>query len=82
MDLGELESLAHLVEVEQNCLISSGDKIVWRTLGWLNLGDQGLSLEEILSSIGLGSSVGNEYSKQYREHWTSNGFQEGFQARP
>ncbi len=33
LDPDELESLAYLAEVDRACIISSADKIVWRTLG-------------------------------------------------
>ena len=54
LDDGESESLAYLVKQSPDFLISSGDAIVYRVLGNLNRGEQGISLEEILQKLGLG----------------------------
>lgn len=80
LDAGEAESLACLVEVDSNCMISSADKIVWRTLGALRCGEQGISLEEILGRIGLTKQMPPQFSRSYREEWTRKGFQEGLQG--
>ena len=80
LDPGELESLAHLVEVDQDCSISSADKIVWRTLGALRLGERGLSLEEILSRIGQSQRLAEPFTKRYRDKWTRTGFDEGLRG--
>ena len=53
LDAGETESLAFLVHQNDDYRISSGDAIVYKVLGNLNLGDQGISLEEILGTCGL-----------------------------
>ena len=53
LDPGESEALAYLCNRADTCKISSGDAIVYRVLGRLNRSDQGISLEEILQSIGL-----------------------------
>ena len=80
LDPGELESLAHLVEVNRGCSISSADKIVWRTLGALRLGEHGLSLEEILGRIGQSRRLDEPFTKHYREMWTRKGFDEGLRG--
>jgi len=80
LDAGEAESLAYLSEIDGNCLIASADKIVWRTLGALSRGEQGVSLEEILNKIGMTKSLDHEFSKAYREHWTKRGFEEGIRG--
>lgn len=54
-------------------LISSGDAIVYRVLGNLGRSEQGVSLEEILQKIGLGRKVGWQYSKTFREKYTTEG---------
>lgn len=80
LDPGELESLAYLVEVDQGCSISSADKIVWRTLGALRIGERGLALEEILGRIGQTRKLDEPFTKRYREHWTKVGFDEGLRG--
>jgi hypothetical protein len=77
LDLGESESLAYLVNNEdEEYLISSADKIIYRVLGNLGLGEQGISLEEILDKLGMTRRLSHEYSKKYREKWTKKGFEE------
>jgi hypothetical protein len=80
LDAGEQESLAHLAEVERDCLICSADAIVWRTLGALALRDHGRSLEEILSQIGLGRAVDEHFTKAFRERYTAQGFAEALRG--
>lgn len=80
LDPGEAEALAYLTLEEPEASISSADKIVWRTLGVLGMGEQGISLEEILERIGLGRQVDRPFSKAYRLQWTKHGFEEGMQG--
>ena len=80
LDPGELESLAHLVEVDQRCSISSADKIVWRALGALKLGEQGISLEEILCKIGRSQELDDAFTTRYRVRWTQVGFDQGMRG--
>ena len=80
LDPGEAEALAHLADVQPACSICSADKIVWRTLGVLGLGEQGLSLEEVLDRIGMSCSVSRDFGRGYREQWTQRGFEEGLQG--
>jgi len=80
LDPGELESLAHLVEVDRGCRISSADAIVWRTLGALQLGEQGVSLEEILNAIGQTRKLADQFTKLFRDKWTKRGFDEGLRG--
>ena len=76
MDAGEQEALAYLVEVNQSCMISSADAVVWRTLGLLAMGEQGVSLEELLAQLGLGRKVDWPFSKEFRKKNTQKGFEE------
>jgi len=76
LDLGEAESLAYLMNAAEQYLICSADSIVYRVLGNLNRGDQGISLEEVLQQIGLGRRVSRQFSKAFRETWTKKGSQE------
>jgi len=81
LDDGEAESLAYLVRQSPEFLISSGDAIVYRVLGNLNRGEQGISLEEILQKLGLGRSVLNPYTKRFREQYTRQGQQDMVRGR-
>jgi len=80
LDPGETESLTFLLNSDEDYRLCSGDKIVFRVLGSLSRGDQGISLEEILHQVGLGRSLRQQYSRAYRERWTKMGFQEGLQG--
>ena len=74
LDPGEAESLAYMLNSEQGYLISSADSIVYKVLGNLNMGEQGISLEEILQTIGHGrSGLTWQYSKGFREKYTKEG---------
>ncbi len=81
LDDGESESLAYLVKQSPDFLISSGDAIVYRVLGNLNRGEQGISLEEILQKLGLGRAVTNAYTKRFREQYTKQGQQDMIRGR-
>jgi len=51
--------------------------VVSRVLGNMHRGDQGISLEEILSKIGLtASQLPPQYRREFRERWTQVGFDE------
>ena len=77
LDAGETESLAYLLKQPDNCQISSSDQIVFRILGNLNRSDQGVSLEEILSKVGLGRKLAWRFTRDARERWTKEGFTDG-----
>lgn len=82
LDPGEAEALAHLVQSSESFLISSGDAIVYRVLGRLGLGDQGLSLEEVLRKIGLGrSQLPWACQKRFREKYTKEGEIDAIQGK-
>ena len=55
---------------QQNCLICSGDAIVYRVLGATGRSDQGISLQEILDRIGQTKSLAWQYTKEFREQKT------------
>ena len=76
LDPGETESLAYLLRQNDECQICSADKILYRVLGNLHRGEQGISLEEILQGIGLAQRLSTPFTKAYRELWTAKGFQE------
>lgn len=82
LDDGEAESLAFLVNHENDYRISTGDAIVYKVLGNLNRSDQGISLEEILATCGLGRNIqGYQYSKSFRVQMTQLGATDMVQGR-
>ena len=81
LDDGEAESLAYMVRQSTDFLISSGDAIVYRVLGNLHRGEQGISLEEILQKLGLGRSLQNPCTKRFREQYTRQGQQDMVRGR-
>ena len=82
IDPGEMEALAHLCNSSQQYSISSGDAIVYRVLGRLGKGTQGISLEEILSTIGLQqANIGWQFTRKFREKYTQDGFADMMQDR-
>lgn len=82
LDPGESEALAYLCKAKEPYLISSGDAIVYRVLGRLNRGDQGISLEEILSKVGLQrKSLPYSCSKAFRDQFTREGAADAIQGR-
>jgi len=81
LDDGESESLACLVKQSPEFQISSGDAIVYRVLGNLNRGEQGISLEEILQKLGHGRAVTNPYMQRFREQYTKQGQQDMIRGR-
>ena len=81
LDDGEAESLAYLANSTEKCWICSGDAIVFRVLALLDRIEQGLSLEEILQSIGFARPLPWEFTKAYRDRWTSVGSQHRIQGQ-
>lgn len=81
LDPGEEESLTYMfrggTEVGgQQFRIVSGDAIVYRILGNLNLGHAGVSLEELLGELGLGrKDLAWQYTRAFRHKYTSEGEQ-------
>jgi len=80
LDPGEAESLAYLDCSGYSHRICSADKIVYRVLGAVLKGEAGVSLEEVLTDIGLGRNLLTQFSKSYRERWTRRGFEEGLRG--
>jgi hypothetical protein len=82
LDAGEKESLAHLVRSKEEYRICSGDRIVYKILGNLNLGERGISLEEVLAAIGLTRGrLPQRDTKRFREQYTSMGEQDAVCGR-
>lgn len=79
LDDGEAESLAFMLEStesSENWCISSSDAIVFKVLGRLALGHQGISLEEVLKQVGLTKKIEWKYCKDFRVHYTTKGEQD------
>lgn len=76
LDPGETESLAYLLTAPEECRLCSADKIVYRVLGNLHRGEQGIALEEVLQQVGLGRTLPRQFTRAFREEWTNKGFQE------
>jgi len=59
--------------------ICSGDNIVYRIMGATNRGEQGISMGEVLSAIGLTyNELPHNFKKQWREKMTREGSIDGF----
>ena len=58
------------------CFLCSSDAIVFRILGRLNRGEQGLSLEEALDRTGLSRALPSQFRKEARDRWTKQGEQD------
>ena len=81
LDPGETEALAYLCKSSQPLMISSGDAIVYRVLGRLNRGDQGISLEEILQKVGLQrGQLPHSCTRAFRDHFTQAGATDAIQG--
>lgn len=81
LDPGETESLAYLLSGHLDHALCSSDPIVFRVLGASAMSERGISLEEVLGHIGMGRKLRGPYTKQFRERWTKQGFEEGLQGR-
>ncbi len=76
LDPGETESLAYLLASDDPCLLCSSDAIVFRILGRLRRGEQGVSLEEVFQQTGLAKPLPRQFLQSFRDHWTRVGRQE------
>jgi len=81
LDPGEAESLAYLLAASSETRICSADAIVFRVLGDLDRGEQGLSLEEALQAAGLSRSLPQQFSRKFRTQYTSKGVEERLYGR-
>jgi hypothetical protein len=79
---GEKETLAFLCNSSEDWLLCSGDAAVFRVLGLLGKGEQGISLEEVVQKIGLSKGhLDWEYTKRFRERYTSMGQADSIQGK-
>ncbi len=81
LDAGEAESLAHLETASDEHTICSADAIVFRVLGNLDRGEQGVSLQEVLEKLGLTRKLPAQFTKATRDRWTAQGVAERMQGR-
>lgn len=83
LDAGEAESLTYLTaQTSSGFKISSGDAIVYKVLGNLNLAEQGISLEEVLQQIGQSRRIDEpQYKKAFRDQMTRVGSIDRIQGR-
>jgi len=77
---GELELLVRLSANPSEYHLCSSDAIVFRVLGALRIAERGISLEDVLSQIGLGRPLPYQFSREFRNRWTKKGFQEGLRG--
>lgn len=70
---GEDETLSFLLNSAEDWKVCAADKAVFRVLGYLCRAEQGISLEEVLSKIGLGRASEWKFSKRFREKYTKLG---------
>jgi hypothetical protein len=73
LDPGEVEALAYLLGHPEPFLLCSGDAIVFKVLGRLRRGDQGVFLEEILRAVGLATALEWAYTADFRKRYTKEG---------
>src|SRR5205814_5781407 len=82
LDPGETEALAYLVQSTESFLITSGDAIVFRVLGLMGCGDQGISLEEVLQKVGLQQGkLPWSCQKAFRDKYTKEGAADSIRGR-
>jgi hypothetical protein len=67
---GEKETLAFLCSASEAWQICASDGAVFRVLGLLGKGTQGISLEEVLIEIGLSRRLEWQFTKKFRERYT------------
>ncbi len=81
IDPGEQESIAWMMRSKEEYLFCSADLAVYRILGRLGRGEQGLSLEEILQKIGFTTRLESRFSKTVRVRLTKEGQQDMVRQR-
>ena len=71
-----------VIKLHEMQLWSAVVAIVYRVLGNLNRGEQGLSLDEVLQKCGLGRKIeAIQYGKSFREQLTRMGANDMVQGR-
>ena len=70
---GEKQTLSILAGSSEDWKVCAADGAVFRVLGFLGKDEQGISLEEVLSEIGLGRELEWRFSKRFRGKYTRLG---------
>ena len=71
---GEKETLAFFYYSQDNWMVCSADKAVYRVLGAMGKAENGVSLEKILNKIGLSQSdLEPKYTEKFKNHYTKMG---------
>jgi len=77
---GEEETLAFVCGSHKQWLVCAADGAVFRVLGLLGRGDQGISLEEVLQAVGLAKRLEYQFTKRFRERYTRLGASDSIQG--
>lgn len=70
---GDDETLAFLVNSAEPWKVCTADHAIFNVLGFLGKANQGISLEELLSKVGLARSLEWRFTKRFREKYTRLG---------
>lgn len=81
LDLGETESLVHLLATTEEYRLCSADAIVFKVLACLGMEEQGISLEVLLNSIGLGRFLPVKLCEDFRKQKTLEGRKDALMGR-
>jgi hypothetical protein len=81
LDPGETEALVKLQTMPMETKLCSADKIVFKVLACMSRDNQGVSLEEVLGSIGQTRKVAWPLCKKFREKYSKDGHLDHIQNR-
>jgi hypothetical protein len=76
LDDGETESLVYCLDAGEPYQLCSSDGIVFRVLALLDRSEQGVSLQELLDSLGLSRALEYQYTKSFRDDQRARGFED------
>jgi len=76
LDDGETESLAYSLREGSPYRLCSSDAIVFKALAVFDRSEQGVSLEEVLQTIGLARQLPRQFTKVFREENRTRGLQD------
>lgn len=76
LDDGETESLVYCLQEGDPFRLCSSDAIVFKVLSVMDRSEQGVSLEEVLQSVGLSRPLSRQFSKVFREQHRKRGFED------
>jgi len=78
---GEKEALAFLCNNSEPYKLCTSDSGVFKVLGLLGKGEQGISLEEVLQQIGRLQKLEWQYTKKFRLKYTAMGQTDSIQNK-